>query len=258
MFEQAFVETAVPGTRARSTLLGAAAQCTLLTAAVLVPMVFPEALPRIETVVGIFTPHAPAPPPAPAPEPLAGRVRVPPRPWQMRDGILTEPVAVPPKPLMIDEPPLTVAEMERGFGRGGVFGGDPRGLPFGIADSVGMQVPIGRPAPPPPPPTPLVRKAPVAVEPLKVGGRVQEALLVRKVIPVYPALARAARISGVVELVGRVGADGRIRELRVSSGHPLLVNAAVDAVRQWVYRPTLLNGEPVEVIAPITVTFTLN
>lgn len=67
-----------------------------------------------------------------------------------------------------------------------------------------------------------------------------------------------ARVSGVVELEAVVGIDGRIRELRVKSGSPLLAPAAVEAVRQWIYEPTTLNGEPVEIIAPITVTFRLN
>jgi protein TonB len=84
-----------------------------------------------------------------------------------------------------------------------------------------------------------------------------EGKLVRKVMPVYPALARAARISGVVRLVGIVGTDGNIRKLDVVSGHPLLVDAAIGAVRQWGYRPTMLNGAPVEVVAPIDVTFRL-
>jgi protein TonB len=84
------------------------------------------------------------------------------------------------------------------------------------------------------------------------------AKLVRKVIPQYPPLAKTARISGVVHLVGIVARDGTIQNLQLISGHPLLARAAIDAVKQWVYQPTLLNGEPVEVIAPIDVSFTLN
>ncbi len=83
------------------------------------------------------------------------------------------------------------------------------------------------------------------------------AMLVRKVIPEYPPLARSARISGVVRLIGTIGKDGTIRDLQLVSGHPLLSRAALEAVRQWIYRPTLLNGNPVEVIAPIEVNFTL-
>ena len=86
----------------------------------------------------------------------------------------------------------------------------------------------------------------------------QHGKLVHQVIPVYPALARQTRVSGAVELVGIIGTDGRIRELQLVKGHPLLVRAALDAVRQWVYRPTYLNGDPVEVVSPITVNFTLN
>jgi len=83
------------------------------------------------------------------------------------------------------------------------------------------------------------------------------AMLVRKVIPTYPPIARAARISGVVRLIGTIGKDGSIQNLEIVSGHPMLARAALEAVRQWVYKPTLLNGVPVEVIAPIEVNFTL-
>jgi protein TonB len=71
-------------------------------------------------------------------------------------------------------------------------------------------------------------------------------------------LARAARIQGIVQLIGVIATDGTIQHLQVVSGHALLVPAAVAAVRQWRYSPTTLNGDPVEVVAPITVTFTLN
>lgn len=83
------------------------------------------------------------------------------------------------------------------------------------------------------------------------------AMLIRKVIPVYPPLARSARISGVVHLIGTIGKDGRIQNLQLVSGHPMLARAALNAVQQWIYKPTLLNGNPVEVIAPIEVNFTL-
>ena len=86
----------------------------------------------------------------------------------------------------------------------------------------------------------------------------QQAKLVRQPLPVYPPLARQTRVSGVVRLIGTIGRDGTIQQLRVISGHPLLVRSALDAVSQWIYRPTLLNGQPVEVIAPIDVHFKLN
>jgi TonB family protein len=99
-----------------------------------------------------------------------------------------------------------------------------------------------------------------AVEPSKpitVTSDVQAAKLIRKVIPVYPRLAIAAHISGTVRLIGIVAKDGTVQQIRVISGPALLVEAALDAVRQWIYRPTMLNNKPVEVIAPIDVNFTL-
>jgi len=78
------------------------------------------------------------------------------------------------------------------------------------------------------------------------------------VTPVYPRIAIVARISGTVRLIGIVGKEGAVEQLQVVSGPPLLVQAAVDAVRQWVYRPTILGGKPVEVAAPIDVIFTLS
>jgi protein TonB len=99
-------------------------------------------------------------------------------------------------------------------------------------------------------------KSPFA-EPRRISV-VQPARVLHRVEPIYPALARTARISGTVELTGVIATDGRIRELRVISGHPFLAQAALEAVRHWVYEPTVLNGEAVEVVAPITVTFRLN
>jgi TonB family protein len=75
-----------------------------------------------------------------------------------------------------------------------------------------------------------------------VGSAVQAARIVRRELPVYPPLARTARISGVVRLQAIIAVDGSIAELNVVSGHPLLIAAAIDAVQQWVYKPTVLNG----------------
>lgn len=108
----------------------------------------------------------------------------------------------------------------------------------------------------PPPPNPPVHPA-TRSTPVRVSEGVQMAMLIRKVLPQYPILARTARISGVVHLVGTIAKDGTIRNLQLVSGHPLLSQAAMEAVRQWIYKPTLLNGEAVEVIAPIEVNFTL-
>ncbi len=105
------------------------------------------------------------------------------------------------------------------------------------------------------PPPPVAKKAPP--KRIRVGGNVAKAHLTRQVRPQYPPLARQARIQGTVKLSAVISKDGTIQKLDVLSGHPLLVPAALDAVRQWRYRPTLLNGEAVEVLTNIDVNFTL-
>ena len=114
---------------------------------------------------------------------------------------------------------------------------------------------IATPAVQRPPDQPPATVAPSG--PLRVSIGVQMAKLVKKVIPQYPLLAKTARVSGVVHLLGVIAKDGTIQNLQLISGHPLLAHAAMEAVGQWVYQPTLLNGQPVEVIAPIDVNFTL-
>jgi periplasmic protein TonB len=143
----------------------------------------------------------------------------------------------------------------------------PAGLtmvePPGVIDGIGEPT-VGRPGIEifieRPPVKTRVISDPVSQSPMpiRVSIGVQQAKLIHKVIPVYPTLAKNARIFGVVHLVGIIAKDGTIRNLQLISGHPMLSPAALEAVRQWVYLPTLLNGEPVEVIAPIDVNFTLS
>jgi protein TonB len=116
----------------------------------------------------------------------------------------------------------------------------------------------------------LVRSAatPTAVPPAQtqtesqaqvvIGGNVQAAKLIRQERPMYPTLARQVRVQGVVTLEAIIGIDGTIQQLRVLGGHPLLVPSAIQAVQQWVYRPTILNGKVVEIKTTIEVRFTLS
>lgn len=106
--------------------------------------------------------------------------------------------------------------------------------------------------PPHPVPTPQPEKRPV-----KVSGGVMQAQLISRIEPRYPAIAVQTRQSGTVVLHAIISRDGRIEALQVVSGSPFLVQAALDAVRQWRYRPTMLGGEPVEVETTITVEFRL-
>ncbi|MEO7649185.1 MAG: energy transducer TonB [Bryobacteraceae bacterium] len=131
-------------------------------------------------------------------------------------------------------------------------GGIPGGTFFGDA------VPVLTPPPPPPPPAkPVEHKAAAPSKPLLVGGAVQAAKLVRQIKPTYPPLARQARISGTVRLEAIISKGGAIQNLRLVAGHPLLAPSAVEAVRQWLYQPTMLNGEPTEVVTQIDVNFML-
>lgn len=105
--------------------------------------------------------------------------------------------------------------------------------------------PAALPLPPPP------------MEPVRVGGEIKTPTLLKKVDPIYPAIAQSARVQGVVILEAVIGPDGRVREAKVIRSIPLLGAAAIDAVRQWEYVPTLLNDVPVPVIMTVTVSFTL-
>jgi len=93
---------------------------------------------------------------------------------------------------------------------------------------------------------------------IKIGGNVAQANLLSQAKPVYPAQAKAARVQGIVTFTATIGKDGHIENLELVSGPPLLVQAAMEAVRQWVYKPTLLNGQPVTVVTTIDVNFTLS
>jgi protein TonB len=110
-----------------------------------------------------------------------------------------------------------------------------------------------------PPPAPIVKAPPAAPSaPVQVGGDVQAGKLLFGPKPAYPTLARTTRTQGTVRIQAVIGRDGAIKNLQVLGGPPLLVTVAMDTVKQWRYKPTLLNGEPVEVITVIDVNFTLS
>jgi protein TonB len=120
-------------------------------------------------------------------------------------------------------------------------------------------LPSGFTIEPLPPPIPVVNALPPSPSaPVRVGGGVQSAKLIFGPRPAYPPLARAARVQGTVRIQALIARDGSIGNLQVLSGPPLLIAAAMEAVKQWRYQPTLLNGEPVEVVTEIAVTFTLS
>lgn len=123
-----------------------------------------------------------------------------------------------------------------------------------LAIKRGKGGPIATNTPGPPPP-PRPGQLPEAIRRIRVAGNVQTANLLHRVEPQYPPLAAQAQVHGVVRFQALIGTDGTVKNLQLLSGHPLLVAAAMEAVKQWLYRPTLLNGDPVEVITQIEVLF---
>ncbi|MGB7462927.1 MAG: TonB family protein [Candidatus Acidiferrum sp.] len=218
-------------------------QIAFLALLILIPLIYTEALPK--TLMSSIL-LAPPPPPPPPPPPAAVQVvHVKPVAHLMEAGKLVAPKAIPKDVKIIKEeeaPPDVGAGMVGGV-PGGVAGGSMGGVIGGVIGGAGSTA-----APPPPKVTP---------KRITVGGNVQAAHLVNRVQPVYPPLARQTRISGTVKLHAIIGKNGAVEQLQVVSGHPLLVQSALDAVRQWRYQPTLLNGEPVEVDTEIDVIFSL-
>jgi protein TonB len=215
-------------------------QVAFLAVLILIPLIYTEALPKTMMATLLV---APPPPPPPPPPPIAQIVHVKPQVHLMDAGKLVTPKVIPKdiKIIKEDAPDMSSMGMQGGV-VGGVAGGQMGGVIGGVIGGVGG-------APPPPKP---------AQQRIRQGGQVQAAKLLNKVQPMYPPLARQTRISGTVRLHAIIAKNGTVEQLEVISGHPLLVQAALDAVRQWKYQPTTLNGENVEVDTTIDVIFSLN
>jgi protein TonB len=161
------------------------------------------------------------------------------------NGALRTPTKIPEKVQMIKEEEAPAPVMSTGGVVGGVPGGVPGGQMGGVIGGIISSTPMA---------VPKV----AAPQRVRVSSGVSSGLLVRKVQPVYPPLARQARIQGKVLLQAVISKDGSIENLRLINGHPMLTQAAMDAVKQWKYKPYLLNGEPVEVETQVEVNFTLS
>jgi periplasmic protein TonB len=217
-------------------ILSGIVQTAILGVLILIPLIYTSALPKAMLSTLLI---APPPPPPPPPPPQPVKTIVKPVARLIQSGKLMQPRAIPKEVAVFKEAELP-PDVINNANQGGVFGGIPgQGLIGG-----------GGPALPPPP------KA-VAPTRIKQGGNVTAASIITQTHPVYPALARQARIQGNVVLHAIIDKDGKVAQLEVVTGHPLLVQAALDAVKQWRYKPTLLNGDPVEVDTTITVTFTM-
>jgi len=243
MFEDSLIESGgkLRTKRGMTTTLSFVLQAVFVGILVLIPLLFTEALPKGQLMTFLVAPPPPPPPPPPAAAPVHVVKQVQ---TDMVNGQLRTPTKIPQKVQMIkeDEAPPEMAA-------GGVVGGVPGGVPGGQMGGV-----IGG----------IISSTPVAVPKVATPTRVRvsqgvtQGLLIRKVQPAYPPLARQARIQGTVLLAAEISKDGSIENLHLISGHPMLAPAAIEAVKQWKYKPYILNGEPVEVETQITVNFTLS
>jgi protein TonB len=250
-----FEYSLVPSGKARPLPIAVAcmSEALLLTGLIVVPLLFVQSLPERGLINALMLAPVPVAPPSPPPPMLAAKKpRAAPVPRKFNPQALVSPVAVPKVVAIIDEAPPA----EINIAAGGVPGGIPGVSGAGGTGFFSSELS----AAPPPPPVKVAAPAPAplaAPRQINVGGDVQAALLVTQIPPVYPRSARQARIQGNVMLQAVIGVDGKIKDLTVLSGHPFLVDAAMNAVRRWVYRPTVLNGVPVEVNTSIIVRFGL-
>jgi protein TonB len=214
----------------------------LIAAAIIIlPILQTGLLPEpAGAVKAFFVEPMSAPPPPPPPPPPAPKVtrapKVEPKPVQMDENAFVAPVEVPEE--IVPEEGLDLG-VEGGV-QGGVEGGVPGGVVGGVVG--------GLPDAPPPPPQKAIR----------VGGQIKEPKKLKHVNPEYPDIAKQARVQGVVILECTISPQGKVTDVKILRGIPLLDQAAVSAVRQWVYTPTLLNGVPVPVIMTVTVNFKLS
>jgi periplasmic protein TonB len=241
MFEDSLIESGgrLKTKRGATTLLSFVLQMFLLGILILIPLIYTEALPKQQLMTFLV---APPPPPPPPPPPAAAPIKVVKIQSELNNGQLRTPTKIPQKVQMIKEeeaPPPAMAGVVGGV-VGGVPGGSAGGVIGGIVNSTAALPKVAAP------------------QRVRVSSGVSTGLLIKKVQPNYPPLARQARIQGQVVLQAEISKEGQIQNLQLISGHPMLAPAAIEAVKQWRYKPYLLNGEPVAVETQVVVNFTLS
>jgi len=238
MFSELFESVARPTTKRKrwAVVISATLQSACLLILLIFPLIYTEALPKMifkTTWVGSPDPARRTTTQPPLPKAGIRALRL------LNHGILIEPPRIPTRVDVSEEGPLAP---EAPLAEGPLSAGSGMDLLRAMPNSAEI---VKRP---------VVASVPQRVP---VTSTIEEAKLISRVQPVYPQLAIQARIQGNVVLHAIIGRDGQVSELQVLSGHPLLVNAAVEAVRQWRYSPTLLNGQTVEVETTITISFVL-
>ena len=242
MFEDSLIESGnkLKTKRLGTTVLSFLLQVGLIGILILIPLIYTDALPKGNLMTFLVAP----PPPPPPPPPPAAAVKVVKIQSEVINGQLRTPTKIPNKVQMIKE-----EEAPPDLGAGGVPGGVPGGIPGGSTGGVMGGILSSANAAIPKVATP---------QRVRVSTGVATGLLIKKVTPNYPQLAKQARIQGTVVLQAEISKDGTIQNLQLISGHPMLAPAAIEAVRQWRYKPYLLNGEPVAVETTVQVNFSLS
>jgi periplasmic protein TonB len=247
--------------------VSAVAHVLVLGFAIGLPILYAsDALPEPPDMMAfiVAAPPPPPPPPPPAPPPPEVKKAEAPKPTA-REIPVAKPTPAATPPASVAAPTEAPAEVrpetgnegapaptraiDAGFEKG-VAGGIEGGVPGGVAG--GIETAVAPPPPPPPPPP-----APKPQGPVRVGGQVKAPSLINRVNPTYPPMAQTAQVSGAVVLEATVSKSGRVENVRVVNGHPMLQASAVAAVKQWAYEPLRLNGEAVPFILTVTVTFTM-
>src|SRR6202165_2140113 len=241
MFEDSLIESGnkLKTKRLGTTVLSFLLQVGLIGILILIPLIYTDALPKGNLMTFLVAP----PPPPPPPPPPAAAVKVVKIQSEVINGQLRTPTKIPNKVQMIkeEEAPPDLGGGVPGGVPGGIPGGSTGGVMGGILSSANAAIP--KVAPP---------------QRVRVATGVATGLLIKKVTPNYPQLAKQARIQGTVVLQAEISKDGTIQNLQLISGHPMLAPAAIEAVRQWRYKPYLLNGEPVAVETTVQVNFSLS
>ena len=222
----------------------------VLAVLTLIPFCFTESIDLTQFTRMQLVAPPPPPPPPPPPAPMAAQLRQPPKRVLTTGGKLLAPTVIPQTVAMLHEKPLPP---EIDANTGGVEGGVPGGVPGGqIGGVLGSILTGGQQSY-----LPKITPPPKSVAPVRVGGRIKEPRKVYAPAPQYPVLAKQAHIEGAVVIEAIIDASGNVVQAKVVSGHPLLMQAALDAVRQWKFEPTYLNDEPVPVDLIVTVEFHL-
>jgi protein TonB len=241
MFEDSLIESGnkLKTKRLFTSVVSFIGQFALIGILILIPLIYTDALPKGNLMTFLVAP----PPPPPPPPPPAAAVKVVKIQSEVINGQLRTPTKIPDKVQMIkeEEAPPDMGGGVPGGVPGGIPGGSTGGVMGGILSSANAAIPkVATP------------------QRVRVSSGVSTGLLIKKVTPNYPQLAKQARIQGAVVLQALISKEGTIQNLQLISGHPMLAPAAIEAVKQWRYKPYLLNGEPVAVETQVVVNFSLS